>query len=57
MLFRSQADVDKAMVMASKFSGPVPYAVMAVFGNILISFVISLIVAAFMKKENPNAPF
>jgi hypothetical protein len=50
----SDAQIEQSMAMAEKFTGPGVYALMSFFGAILIVFVFSLIISAFLKKENPD---
>lgn len=47
------AQIDQAMEIASKFSGPVAILIIGIIGSVFIGFIISLIVALFTKKSNP----
>jgi hypothetical protein len=47
------AQIDQAMEIAGKFSGPVAILIIGIVGSIFIGFIISLIVALFTKKSNP----
>ncbi|MES2732177.1 MAG: DUF4199 domain-containing protein [Bacteroidota bacterium] len=45
------AQIDQAIQMAEKFTGAGSIFVMGLLGSLLIGFIISLVVAAIMKKE------
>ena len=47
------AQIDQAMEIAAKFSGPVAILIIGIIGSVFIGFIISLIVALFTKKSNP----
>jgi hypothetical protein len=47
------AQIEQAMEMAGKFSGPVAILIMGIVGSALVGFIISLIISLFTKKANP----
>jgi hypothetical protein len=47
------SQIDQAMELSQKFMSPGIVFVMGVFGYIVMGFVISLIVAAIIRKEKP----
>lgn len=47
------AQIDSAVEMAQKFSSPGIMFIFGVFGTIITGFIISLIVAAILRKEKP----
>lgn len=51
----SDQDIDQAMTMVEKMQTPVMLTVWALFGNVLIGLILSLITAIFVKKEDQNA--
>jgi hypothetical protein len=50
----SDMEIEQGMAIARKFSGVGMYTFMAVFGNILIGAILSLITAIFVKRENTD---
>ncbi|MBA9079324.1 MULTISPECIES: DUF4199 domain-containing protein [Rufibacter] len=50
----SDDQIEQAMNMAEKFSGPGMMLVMGIVGSVVIGLIISLIVAAIMKKSRPE---
>jgi Protein of unknown function (DUF4199) len=48
------AQVDQAMAMAEKFSGPMSTTIFAVLGALLIGFIISLVISAITKNPRPE---
>ena len=53
---QSQQQIDMAMPYVEKFTTPGMITVFAFFGGVVIGVIIALIIAAIMKKPNPN-PF
>jgi hypothetical protein len=49
-----EAQIDRAMEMASKFSGPEMILIGGTIGFAIIGFIIALIVAAIMKNKRPE---
>jgi len=52
----SQDKIDASMSMMEKFSTPAMSSVFVFFGGLVMGIIVALIVAAIMKKSNPN-PF
>ena len=52
----SQDQIDQAMAMTEKFMSPVWMAIWGLLGNAFFSAVFALIIAIFVKKNDPNAP-
>jgi hypothetical protein len=48
------AQVDQAMAMAEKFSGPMFTTIFAVLGALLIGFILSLVISAITKHARPE---
>ena len=47
------AQIDQAMELSQKFMSPGVVFVMGVFGYVVMGFIVSLIIAAIMRKEKP----
>ncbi|WP_066506165.1 DUF4199 domain-containing protein [Rufibacter sp. DG15C] len=50
----SEAQIEKATEMAATFSGPGMMLVMGILGTLVIGFLVSLVMAAIMKRSQPE---
>ncbi len=53
----SDEQIDQALEMSKKFMSPVMMTVFAYLASLFIGLIISLILAAVIKKDNPNAAY
>jgi len=50
----SDEQIDMSMKMQAKFMTPAMMTIVAFFSSVIIYVIVSLIMGAIMKKENPN---
>lgn len=49
-----EAEIEQAMKMTAQFTTPEMLLVFGILGGLFVGFIISLLVAAFMKRDNPT---
>jgi flagellar biosynthesis protein FliQ len=53
----SEEQIEQALEMSKKFMSPVMMTVFAYLGSLFFGLIISLVLAAVNKRENPNAAY